>query len=68
MAAMRAHKNAHLALQQLVRLFTDWGNQVMYLPFLVILFTPGTGATGAPCVSSSPTSWPRWSSASCCCT
>jgi undecaprenyl-diphosphatase len=38
MAAMRAHKNAHLTLQQLVRLFTDWGNQVMYLPFLVILF------------------------------
>ncbi|MCK9240818.1 phosphatase PAP2 family protein [Desulfocurvus sp.] len=36
-AAMREHKNAHPALQQAVRLFTDWGNQLMYLPFLALL-------------------------------
>jgi len=37
MLAFRAHKNAHLALQKAVRLFTDWGNPAMYLPFLLIL-------------------------------
>lgn len=37
MLAFREHKNTHLVLQKAVRLFTDWGNQAMYLPFLVIL-------------------------------